>query len=117
MTNHESIKIMLGFTLTLTTGLLFYKCKDYISSTFGDANYYLALSYFSVIPPAILNKVYDLTTKHMYEKKQRELVNDIDEDTLSGEGEDLKLLVKNKKDNKKEKLLKFKEIEASKKTL
>ena len=119
MTNHESIKLILGFSLTVITGFVFFKCKELIVSNFGVENFYLILAYSAVTPPFLLNKLYDLTIKKAQKREKKKLALSIDEndEVMESEGVDIKQLIKNKKNETKEKLDKFKEIELSKKTL
>ncbi|WP_407207245.1 hypothetical protein [Citrobacter portucalensis] len=119
MTNHESIKLALGFTLTVVTGIVFYICKPTISSITGAENYYLILAYAAVIPPFVLNKSYDAVIKKLQDTAQKKLALGIDEndEALSDESVEFKEMIKSHKNGTKEKIRKIKEIQESRKTL
>ncbi|NIG45090.1 hypothetical protein F3J31_14875 [Enterobacter sp. Acro-832] len=119
MTNHESIKLVMGFSLTVVTGIVFYIYKPIISLKVGAENYYLILAYAAVIPPFVLNKTYDAIIKKMQDVAQKKLALDIDENdkALDDESAEFKEMIKNHKNGTKEKIRKIKEIQESRKTL
>lgn len=110
---------MLGFSLTVVTGVVFYKCKTFLTASVGAENFYLLLAYSAVIPPFLLNKIYDLIVKKAQNRTQKRLAQDIDEndETMNNESNDIKDLIKNKKNDTRDKIERFKEIELSKRTL
>lgn len=117
MTNHEAIKIILGFSLTLVTGFVFYNFKQNITTTFGAENYYLALSYAAVVPPIVMNKIYDRIVNCYYERKQTHLAKEIDTEKIREEHYDIKEQINLKRNDNEKKIKEFKEIEISRKTL
>lgn len=119
MTNHETIKIFLGMTLTLASAFIFYKYKAALTEEFGPDSYYLLLAYAAIVPPYFLNKIYDFAFKLKYDRDQKALANEIDKSDAAflQESKEIKEALESKNNKTQQKINKFKQIEQSKKTL